>query len=535
MASNRIRANAVEPPDAQSSTPQTRKQPRTGLLGSKRTPWITILALIIGAYSPAYGANWIVLQGSEAPGKGKPLNVWGFIQPTVRTINDNVIDIDGADPPFDGLRPVFNTLTPDRNAGSGETALARARLGARGIAHPKHPEVNYFFLAEFGVNGITRLNQPDGGVAPALTDSSATFRHFAGGLSDDPYNLGISFRIGQMKLPMADEGSRGVMAFDYINFSEVTRQQVLERFVRANPTNIDSNTNGTTADENRLIGFDGSLSAFRDIGVQFFDEFRITNKWEGTWAVTLGNGNGINRLDNDDNTDLYLRAQAAYVFDGVKRGGPRREDLKLFGWTQRGKRLFDADNSGAFDDDEAFDRNRYGFGFHLYKQPFRLSGEYIAGNGMVFAGTTGQNVFAPGTGPCPNTPDGSDCFGGPPISDPASAAGATPRIAAHEDNEFTGYYIEGGWFPIRNKLALQARYDYLDRLNETGGAFSAADERKFKTLSVGFQYWMHPVKSQWKFSYRFRDLKAPNDSAAAKQIVDSMGDEIALQYFLLFK
>jgi len=460
-----------------------------------------VLAGLGGAATTAEAANWILLQGTEPFGKAHTLQMWGFMQPTFRQVEDDKIDVDGT--PFDGNRPVFNTLGPDRQSNQ-SFSLFRARLGARGVMHPVNDKINYFFLAEFGDNGITRLGDPGtGSVSPQLTDASVTFRHLAGGGSADAWKPGVSLRFGQFKMPLADEGSRGIMSFDYINFSEVTRQQVLERFVRSN--------------SGSLKGIDGSISAFRDIGVQLFDEIKISEKWEATWAAALGNGNGINRLDNDDNLDLYLRAQTAYVFDGVRRGGPRREDIKLFAWAQMGERRFDQDGDGLYQSDERdFERNRYGLGFHVYKQPYRFSGEYIWGDGMVFNGATRTN----GDGqPVP----------GPGISDPGSNNGFLPQIAPGDENEFDGWYVEGAYFPLPNKLGIQARYDVLNRLtNSTRG------ERQFETLTLGLQYWNHPVKGQWSVNYRIRNLEAPGNDTADR-IGESMGNEIGIQYFLLFK
>ncbi|KPV40412.1 hypothetical protein AN478_06330 [Thiohalorhabdus denitrificans] len=462
----------------------------------------------LGLSAPAGAANWLVLTSSEPAEDPAGLRLFGFMQPTYRYIDDGDKPdlagtlLEGAAP--DGNRPIFNTLSPDRSSNQGFN-LFRARVGARGALHAVDDDIHYFFLTEWGNNGITRLADPgNDSASPQLTDASVTLRHFAGGGSDDIWEPGVSLRFGQFQWPVADEALRGIMAFDYINFSEVTRQQVNERFVRANQS-IDG-----TKD---LTGFDGSISSYRDIGAMAFDEMKVADHWEATWAAGVGNGNGINRTDNDDNMDVYLRAQTAYVFDGVKRGGPRREDLKLFAWAQMGERQFDADGNGVFDADETYDRNRYGAGFHFYRQPYRLSGEYIWGNGMVYNGTT------------------------PPVSDPGTGfqdiGDVQPQMAPGEDNEFYGWYLEGAYFPIPNKLAVQARYDYLDRLSSTGGGYTSADEREFETLTLGLQYWNHPVKSQWQLNYRIRSLEAPHKPVADK-VGAAMGNEIGLQYFLLF-
>ncbi|MFP4560469.1 MAG: hypothetical protein ACLFRB_10945 [Thiohalorhabdus sp.] len=463
----------------------------------------------LGLSAPAGAANWLVLSSSEPAEDAAGLRLFGFMQPTYRYIDDGDkpdlagTPLDGSAP--DGNRPIFNTLSPDRSSNQGFN-LFRARLGARGALKAVDDDIHYFFLTEWGDNGITRLADPGSGSAgPQLTDASITLRHFAGGGSDDIWEPGVSLRLGQFQWPVADEGLRGIMTYDYINFSEVTRQQVNERFVRANV--------GDPGEPNKLSGFDGAISSYRDIGAMAFDEMKLTDKWEATWAAGVGNGNGINRSDYDDNVDVYLRAQTAYVFDGVKRGGPRREDLKLFAWAQMGERQFDADGNDAFDADETYDRNRYGAGFHFYRQPYRLSGEYIWGNGMVYNGTT------------------------PPVSDSGTEyqdiGDVAPEIAPESGNAFHGGYVEGAYFPIPNKLAVQARYDYLDRLSSTGGGYTSADEREFETITLGLQYWNHPVKSQWQLNYRIRDLSAPHNPTADK-VGAAMGNEIGLQYFLLF-
>jgi len=450
----------------------------------------------VATVEPARGANWLVLTSSEPAEDPAGLRMFGFLQPTYRAIDDG-------DKLPDGTRPIFNTLSPDRST-SRSFNLFRARLGARGAVAAANDDIHYFFLAEFGDNGITRLADPgSGSVSPQLTDASVTLRHLAGGGSEDIWEPGVSLRLGQFQWPLVDEGLRGIMAYDYINFSEVTRQQVQERFVRANDT-----TDGTD-----LTGFDGAISSFRDIGAMAFDEIRLSDRWEATWAAGVGNGNGINRLDNDGDMDLYLRAQTAYVFDGVRRGGPRREDLKLFAWAQMGERRFDADGDGVFGGGETFDRNRYGVGFHFYRQHYRVSGEYVWGNGMVYNGTQ------------------------PPKADPNSPykdiGDVAPQIAPESGNRFYGWYLEGAYFPVPNKFGLQARYDVLDRLSSTGGSYSPADERVFETVTLGLQYWNHPVKSQWQLNYRIRDLEAPHN-AAADRAVSAIGNEIGVQYFVLF-
>jgi len=310
----------------------------------------------------------------------------------------------------------------------------------------------------------------------------------------------VSLRIGQFQWPLVDEGLRAIPAYDYINFSEVSRQQVLERYVRQNPGGTDES----------LTGFDGAISSYRDIGAMAFDEFRITEHWEGTWAAGLGNGNGINRSDNDDNRDLYLRAQAAYVFDGVRRGNPRREDVKFFAWSQQG----------------------IGSSMPVGTAP-SMTGMSLSATATVWDSTT---TASPGASPVSTSSETAWSTTAPirPSRTPGRHRRCHPQMAPGKDNEFDGWYLDAAWFIKPNKLALQARYDVHNRLNSTDGVnFTRKDERVFETWSLGLQYWNHPIKSQWTLSYRIRDLEAPHN-AAADEVGATMGNSIELQYFHLF-
>jgi hypothetical protein len=186
--------------------------------------------------------------------------------------------------------------------------------------------------------------------------------------------------------------------FDYINFTWVTNQMLLERFPNANYTpNVPPQP---LPPETPLNGFDRSVGAFRDVGVQVFDWFKVGNNWELSYAAMIGNGNGLNFSDNDDNKDIYLYASAEKVFGGK---GPRREGLKFFAWSQTGKRTADltADscaNGNTFPacgpagsgristvhNPVEYDRDRMGAGFKYLRKGLRVSAEYMTGEGMIF-------------------------------------------------------------------------------------------------------------------------------------------------------
>ncbi len=82
----------------------------------------------------------------------------------------------------------------------------RARIGVRGTGMPIDPNVNYFFLVEFGNNAITN---PGSGFAK-VTDASITLNHLK------EY---ARVRAGQFKIPMAEEVYQGIALIDYVNFT----------------------------------------------------------------------------------------------------------------------------------------------------------------------------------------------------------------------------------------------------------------------------------------------------------------------------
>ncbi|NIR93312.1 MAG: phosphate-selective porin O and P, partial [Gammaproteobacteria bacterium] len=64
-----------------------------------------------------------------------------------------------------------------------------------------------------------------------------------------------------------------------------------------------------------MNAFDSSVAAARDTGVQVFDTFKI-GSWEHSYAVMIGNGNGLNQGDNDNNKDTYLYWSSEKNFSG---------------------------------------------------------------------------------------------------------------------------------------------------------------------------------------------------------------------------
>ena len=160
----------------------------------------------------AYSANWLMLQGTETAKQGEAprAHVWGFIQAQYQ--------YDNSDPslrpnPDGGYVPpkLIGPNLDDQSAFN----VNRARIGVRGTGFPLDSKVNYFILTEFGNNGITY-----GDDGKHLTDASITLNHIPG----------ARIRMGLFKYPGAEEGLQAIHVFDYINFTSVTNQLLLERF-----------------------------------------------------------------------------------------------------------------------------------------------------------------------------------------------------------------------------------------------------------------------------------------------------------------
>ena len=401
--------------------------------------------------SPVYAADWLSLQGTEPESTAPRIKTWGFIQAQYqKDMSDERASTGGYIPP----KLIGPNLTSQE-----QFNVNRARLGARGAGFPLDGKVNYFFLAEFGNNAITA---PGGGAA-RITDASITLNHIKG----------ARIRAGLFKTPGAEEGLQAIHVFDYINFTAVSNQLLLERFPNQQYT---ANVAPVTLPApTGLAAFDQPVGAFRDVGIQVFDTF-ANDDWEHSYAVMMGNGNGLNFGDNDDNKDTYLYWSSEKVFGGE---GPRRQGLKLFAWTQTGKRYLDNTNDSTHNPKE-YNRDRSGLGAKYVKSALRLSGEYMKGDGMIFVGPDKPTFDINGAGP------GGD--------------GSTA--------EASGWYMDAGYRIPASKWEVDVRYDIYNRLE--GDQF----EFEFKTLTLGAQYHINK-KTRVNMEYADRNIEAVNFASGA--------------------
>ncbi len=454
-------------------------------------------ATVIGGTSlPAYADNWLMLQGAESGAAAPRAKVWGFIQPTYMSTDGTKLPAAG----WTGQDAQFNVHQPDLSSSS-TFELQRARIGIRGVGFPLDPKINYFVLAEYGNNGIT--NPGGGGGSVRLTDATVTLNHIKG----------MRVRVGQMKIPMSEEVYQGIFAFNYINFTNVANQQLIER-----PFQTDGTTacNLSTSSEQYLRYCNGGAdtqfrtgaSAVRDIGIQLFDTFHVSD-WEHSYAVLYGNG-GISKHDRDDNKDttLYWSSEKVYA-----SGRARRQGWKTYAWNTSGKRtVYDSatlNAGGSYEASEReYDRKLTGVGTTFRKGPYRFWAEYIKAKGMIYNGSTGGAV--PGA--------------------VNNAGTLVSQFQLSTLGESDGYYLDFG-YNITPKLELDLRYDVYNRVTN----LTAAAERTYETTTVGFQYFFNK-KTRFTFNYEFRTLDAPGQSSGsnANQIGDVMDDRISAQIFAGF-
>jgi Phosphate-selective porin O and P len=434
---------------------------------------VTLAAVLMaGLSATAHATNWLKLQGTEPAGSTDRYNLWGFIQPQYSYTENSKLPAG----PYAGQKAVFNQIGPDLKSSS-TFQIQRARIGVRGANFPLDSKTNYFLLLEAGRNGITKY----GDSAVAATDASITLNHV-------PH---ARLRIGQFKYPGEEEGLQAIHVFNYINFTAVTDQLLLERFF-----------DGDGSDTQTANEPNGSVGAFRDIGVQVFDWFNWLGM-EHTYAAMVGNGNGIDRTDNNNKKDYYLYWASEKVFDNST--GARREGWKLFGWYENGERTLEYVNGVANTKD--FDRKRWGFGTTYRKGKMRGAAEYVNADGMVLNGTDGGAV--PGSRNNANT--------------------QTASFNISPDGKADGWYLDAG-YKVLPQLELDLRYDYLDRVKNI-----SADEREYRNWTIGAQ-WFFNKKTRMLVNYELRDAKAPNapSSAVPNQILDKTDNRLTLQLLAIF-
>ncbi len=431
----------------------------------KTTMIASVVMSGLSVSSASQAANWLMLQGTEPAAAAGRAKVWGFIQAQYQKDQSDA----GPTPSGEGYIPP-KLIGPNLNSQQ-QFNVNRARLGVRGIGMPLDSRVNYFLLAEFGNNGITA---PGGGDAH-LTDASITINTDA-----------TRIRAGLFKIPGPEETLQAIHVFDYINFSEVSNQLMLERF----PQSVDTFQGATDTPDASMGQYSRALGAVRDVGVQLFDSFQSAD-WDHSYAVMLGNGNGLNFGDNDDNLDTYLYWSSEMQFGGK---GPRAEGLKLFAWNHSGKR------TNAYNKTQEQDRKRSGVGVKYLQKPFRATFEYMQGDGMIFQGQHRPTMV-------------------------------------FNDEEADGYYVDFGYYIPNTNWELDLRIDsytrgenFIHPVNATLNS-AASDESTFDKTTIGAQYH---INKKTRINMEYSDRSFESDTATVNAQLEGVGARMAVQLTHIF-
>jgi len=434
---------------------------------------LTLATLMASTLGTAHAANWLVLQGTEPPGQAKRIHTWGFIQFEYTNIDNRKIKSTvPASAALDGKYIVPNQVAPDLQTHESFN-IKRARLGARGNPFPLDNKLNYFLLAEFGNNGITNTDR--GRDFVKVTDASITYN-----ITPDHH-----LRAGLFRLPMGDESIQAIFISPYINYTAVTNQLLLERFL----------VPGTLTGKAKKVG---SVGAYRDTGVELFGTF-TRGQWEHSYALMLSNGNGIEMNDTDGHKDTTLYWASTYLLGGGKKAF--RHEIKGYIWRQSGKRTYDGND---------YDRTRQGVGLTYFDGKYRAMAEYIEADGMIFNGL--NPVCGAGSTSSHCVVDGNNKFNAPLT-----------------DNKANGWYVDLGYI-INPRWDVSVRYDSLDRGTRNVNGKKAL--RQFRNWTLAAQYHFNK-KTRLAVNYEIRNARAPH-APKADDIVGAFGNRLSIQLQAVF-
>jgi len=435
---------------------------------------VACLLAMAGTGAPVHAANWLLLQGTERPG-APAHRFWGFVQPSL-TI-DRSDKLSGlTDPPGpadftpnNGRRVAVTGVAP----WFGDDArlfVRRARFGVRGSLSP---DVNYFTLFETAPNLLTYDPFGERARLIALDQVSVTYNRI-------PH---ARLRAGLFKTPGPEESMQAIHNLDYIEFTDFTARETMERFVTgaALPAGSPSSPSlGTPVN----TGY--GANAVRDWGVQIFDSVR-RGPWDLSWALMAGRGEAIHETrDSNGEPEWYLYGSAEHDLPGGR--GVKKHGVKFYSWLQYGKREFSSDSSGR-----EYGRLRYGAGVKALGKlgktgrRHRLGAEFLFGDGMLFI-----------------APAGGVARGG--------VANGDLQIAAERGNRSRGVTLDYAFFPDAH-WELDVRLHRHDLLYRTADGVNPGNRRVFSEATLGVNYHFTP-KLRLTLNYAFKDADAPTPYAS---------------------
>ncbi len=456
----------------------------------------------------AHATNWFQLQGTEPSGVAAPFHLFGFIQPTYEDAGGSAVTgLVGAGAPFNGAVPKFNEVAPQDTSASSFNML-RARIAVRGTVTPISNQIDYFIMAEFGNNGYTTTGGSSGST-PRLTDASVTFNQIPG----------ARVRVGLFKTPGPEEVLQGIPDFDYVNFTNVSQQLILNQFVGSALAVPEAG--GAYAVQSAPI------TAGRDQGIQVFDWFN-NGPWQFAYAAMIGNGSPLYANATTNSSDYYGRLQESYIFNHSK--GPHQAGITAWVWEHLGHQTLNVDGpvGGGFTQ-QNYTYRRDGIGAQ-YRSGFmtpgavRVTGEVMRGSGWILSQAPFSSAAAGYTGAQPVC---SVSAGANPL--------CTETLYPGANNQAAGGYIETGVF-VTKHWDLEARYDQYNRLTNNPGL-----ERIFKTTTLGVQYYISPM-ARVTFNYAINRIDIPHLSSVgpaaaqsnASAVAGARDNVISLQTTLMF-
>ena len=398
-------------------------------------------------------ANWVMIQGVQKSAGHTP---WGFVQVRHEQNSGEVIIEDGINKtPFSYLQPLVQNQS--------EFSLSRFRLGVRGSLDDAN-NINYDLLTEFAPNGI---NNPLGEKKSAyLTDAAITLKY-----------LPLYVKAGKFKYPGSEEGMLALFATPFINFTTLSDQLLLERFV-----------------DSELSKPSQGVGGYRDSGVEIFQNFKLYENTGLTFAYMYGNGSGTaNKNINRGEPTQYGYISFEQLFGKGK--GYRVESLKFYAWLHSGKRYL-------LTQDAFFQRERSGLGFTYFQNGLRLEGEYAQGSGMI--GNGAKDISA----------------------DPLQNEWQLQTVAS-PDAKASGYYL-ATTYELTKSIELLARFDKYDRMTNNKNLY-----RVFETLTTGFSYKIKNY-NRIDLNYAINSINAPYNSGA-QNILSAVGNQLSVQFTLLLK
>ncbi|HUW97677.1 MAG TPA: hypothetical protein VMV40_02385 [Acidiferrobacter sp.] len=463
----------------------------------------------------AQATNWLQLEGTEPNGIAAPIKVFGFIQPTYQDTGGSAVNglVGPAATPFNGAVPRFNEVAPQHTASTG-FGILRARLGVRGTVLPVNNKVDYFLMAEFGNNGYTETGS--GGSTPRITDASVTFNEIPG----------ARVRVGIFKTPGPEEDLQGIPDFDYVNFTNVSGQLILNQFVTG-PAYAGGTTGTPGIGAGGYAVTSAPINAARDTGVQVFDWFN-NGPWQFAYAGMIANGSTLYANNTANTPSYYGLLQEAYIFNHSK--GPHQAGISGWVWGHVGHEGLDVSNgTGLGFTQQDYTYKRYGLGAQFrsgFMKPgaLRVTGELMRGTGWIIT----PEPFA-------NTATGAAGAGTCGTASATSNGLCTEALYPSADNAAVGGYVEAGFF-VSTHWDLEARYDQYNRLTNNPGL-----ERIFKTTTLGIQYYISP-KARVTLNYAFNRIDVPHLAAIspagaqtnALAVTSAKDNAIALQTTLIF-